>query len=103
MAVKTSTNWATASCTAASSPSPPSTRLATAWRSPLSRASPALAVSTSAAAPLARPALSANPSATAAAAASYSASAASGVGVSRSPYAAIAAGDTSWATRTTGP
>ncbi len=70
IAVKTSTNWPTPSCTASSSPAPPSTRVATAWRSPLSRASPALAVSTSVAAPLAPAALAAKPSATASAATS---------------------------------
>ena len=55
--------------------------MATACRSPESRARPALAVSTSDAAPLARAARSVNPAATASAAASYATMAASGIGV----------------------
>ena len=91
IAVKMSTNCATPSCTAVEQrrrrPRPGS---ATAWRSPLSRVSPALAVSTSVAAPLARAALAENPSATASAAASYaaradSASAVAGVRLDRRP------------------
>ena len=102
IAVNTSTNCATPSCTAVQQRGPAVDRGATAWRRPLSRVSPALAVSTSVAAPLARAALAAKPSATAAAAASYAAIAAS---ASRppSPYAATASGETSWATSTTGP
>ena len=103
MPVKTSTNWPTPWCTASSSVVPPSTREATAWRSPLSRVRPALAVSTSVAAPWARDAFAANPSATTPAAASYAAIAASASANPPSPKEATASGDTSWTTRRTGP
>ncbi len=78
------------------------TRCETAPRSPLSRARPALAVSTSVAAPLALAALAAKPSATAADASSYAAIAAS-ASPGPVPNASIAAGDTSCETSTTGP
>ncbi len=64
MPEKTVTNCSTAAATAVSRSSPPRRLLRTAPRSPRSRASPALAVSTSATAPLARSALPAKPSAT---------------------------------------
>ena len=51
MLVKTATNCSTAACTDATSGAPPASDFLTAPRRPLSRASPALAVSTSAAAP----------------------------------------------------
>ena len=54
MLVKIVTNWSTAPWTAATGPCPACRFLFTAPRRPLSRASPALAVSTSAAAPWAR-------------------------------------------------
>ena len=77
--------------------------MATPCRSPGSRASPALAVSTSDTAPLARAARSVNPSATAVAAASYATIAASASAWPPSPYASIACGEISWETTTTGP
>ena len=70
MVVKIVTNCSTAPCTAATGPWPAWRFLATAERSPLSRARPALAVSTSAAAPWAAAALVENVSATAATASS---------------------------------
>ena len=75
---------------------PPRRCLRTAARSPLSRASPALAVSTSAAAPerLGGPARR-SPSATAAAASSYAASAASASATPRRRSARSPSGDTS--------
>ena len=102
MAVKTSTNWATAPRTAAGSGSPAPTRWATAWRSPGSRVSPALAVRTWAAAPVARAALAAKPAATASAASAYAVIAAS---ASRppSPKAVTASSGTSVRTSSTGP
>ena len=57
MLVKIVTNWSTAPWTAATGPWPACRFLFTAPRRPLSRASPALAVSTSAAAPWAEAAL----------------------------------------------
>jgi hypothetical protein len=83
--VKIVTNCSTAPCTAATGPCPACRFLATPERSPLSRASAALAVSTSAAAPCASAALAENVSATAAAASSYAASAASASAKSPSP------------------
>ncbi len=65
MAVKIPANWSTAACSAVSSGSPAASRFFTAARSPLSRARPAVAVSTSAAAPLAPAARAASPSAAA--------------------------------------
>ena len=70
MLVKTATNCSTAACTDATIGVPAARFFFVADRRPLSRARPALAVSTSAAAPLAFAALSANRSATVAAAAS---------------------------------
>ena len=70
MLVKMVTNCATAASTAATSPWPAPRFLATAERSPLSRARPALAVSTSAAGPVAASALRVKLSATATTAAS---------------------------------
>ena len=70
MLVKTATNCSTAACTAATIGAPPVSDFLTAARRPLSRASPALAVSTSAAAPVAFAALSANRLATVSAATS---------------------------------
>ena len=70
MLVKIVTNCSTAPCTAATGPCPACRFLATPERRPLSRASPALAVSTSAAAPWAEAALAEKVSATAAAASS---------------------------------
>ena len=81
---------------------PAFSRLRTAERSPLSRASPALAVSTSVAAPLARAAVRASPSATAVAASSYAARAASASAKPPSPKPAMAAGSTSPRTTTAG-
>ncbi len=80
MLVNSSTNWSTAAFTDATTPDPDERFLRTAERSPLSLARPALAVSTSVAAPVARAAVRANPSATAVAASSYAARAASLVG-----------------------
>ncbi len=65
MVVKIVTNCSTAPCTAATGPCPAWRFLATPERRPLSRARPALAVSTSAAAPWALAALAENVSATA--------------------------------------
>jgi hypothetical protein len=70
MLVKTATNCSTAPCTAATIGAPPVSDFLTADRRPLSRARPALAVSTSAAAPLAREAFCAKPLATVSAATS---------------------------------
>ena len=70
MLVKTATNCSTAPCTAATIGAPPVSDFLTAARRPLSRARPALAVSTSAAAPLARAAFWAKPLATVSAATS---------------------------------
>ncbi len=73
MPVKMLANWSTAACTELSRSSPDRSALRTAPRKPLSRARPALAVRTSAAAPDALAALAANPSATAPIASSYAA------------------------------
>ncbi len=103
MLVKIPTNCSTAPCTAASRSSPPVSLLVTAPRRPLSRARPALAVSTSVAAPLALSALRRKLSATAPAAASYAASAASASANPPSPNRSIAAGETSPRTTSAGP
>ena len=90
MLVKMVTNCATAASTAVTSPWPGGRR---SWpprdRSPLSRARPALAVSTSAAGPVAASALRAKLSATAATASSYAAIASSASAKSPSPKRAI--------------
>ena len=70
MLVNTATNCSTAACTAATIGAPAASVFFTAARRPLSRARPALAVSTSAAAPVAFAALSANRLATVSAATS---------------------------------
>ena len=80
MLVNRPTNWSTAARTAATRSVPAFSSLRTAERSPLSRASPALAVSTSVAAPVARAAVRVKPSATAVAASSYAARAAAASG-----------------------
>ncbi len=103
MLVKIVTNWSTAPWTAVTGPCPACRFLFTAPRRPLSRASPALAVSTSAAAPWAEAALEVNVSATAPAASSYAARAASESAKSPSPKRAMASGETSPRTWRTGP
>ena len=103
MLVKIVTNCSTAASTADTRPWPAATFLATAPRSPLSRARPALAVSTSAAGPVALSALRAKLSATAATASSYAAIAASASAKSPSPKRAIASGETSPRTSRAGP
>ena len=95
MPVKTVTKESTAACTAASRWSPERSCFTTPDRSPLSRASPALAVSTSAAAPDACPAFAANPSATAAATSSYRARADSSSGTPTRRSASRASAETS--------
>ena len=95
MPVKIVTNESTATRTASSSPSPDLSCLRTAERRPLSRASPALAVSTSAAAPEACPAFAEKPSATAAATSSYLASADSSSGNAAASKPAMASAETS--------
>ena len=102
MPVKTVTNCSTPACTAASSSSPERRDLRTAPRRPLSRARPALAVRTSAAAPAAASALRWKPSATAATARSYAVSASSSSREAPSK-AATASGETSVRTTRAGP
>ena len=80
MLVNRPTNCSTAARTADTRSVPALSSLRTAERRPLSRARPALAVSTSVAAPVARAAVRVKPSATAVAASSYAARAVVGAG-----------------------
>jgi len=101
--VNSSTNWATAPSSASSNDVPLLMRDSTAWRRPLSRASPALAMSTSVAVPEALPALAMNPSATATTAASYAARLSPGSAGPLVANAAMATAETSCVTVTVGP